>query len=59
MITFVNGLQYRNYRKYTFTCVGESACADSWGNALKSGEPSLSIPCYASASSVECRTTRC
>ena len=47
MITFVNGLQYRNYRKYTFTCVGESACADSWGNALKTGEPSLSIPCYA------------
>lgn len=47
MITFVNGLQYRNYKKYTFTCVGESACADSWGNALRSGEPSISIPCYA------------
>jgi uncharacterized protein (DUF169 family) len=47
MITLMNGLQYRNYRKYTFTCVGESACADSWGNALKTGEPSLSIPCYA------------
>jgi uncharacterized protein (DUF169 family) len=47
MITFINGLQYRNYRKYSFTCVGESACADSWGNALKTGEPSLSIPCYA------------
>ena len=47
MITFVNGLQYRNYRKLTFSCVGESACADSWGNALKTGEPSLSIPCYA------------
>ncbi len=47
MITFVNGLQYRNYRKYSFTCVGESACADSWGNALKTGEPSLSVPCYA------------
>ena len=47
MITFINGLQYRNYRKYTFTCVGESACADSWGNALKTGEPSVSIPCYA------------
>jgi uncharacterized protein (DUF169 family) len=47
MITFVNGLQYRGYRKYTFTCVGESACADSWGRALATGEPSLSIPCYA------------
>ncbi len=47
MITFINGLQYTGYRKYSFTCVGESACADSWGNALATGEPSLSIPCYA------------
>jgi len=47
MITLVNGLQYTGYRKYTFTVVGESACADSWGRALASGEPSLSIPCYA------------
>ena len=47
MITLMNGLQYRNYRKYTFTCVGESACADSWGSALQTGEPSVSIPCYA------------
>jgi uncharacterized protein (DUF169 family) len=47
MITLMNGLQYRNYKKYSFTCVGESACADSWGNALRTGEPSLSIPCYA------------
>ena len=47
MITIVNGLQYRNYKKYTFTCVGESACADSWGKALQSGEPAISIPCYA------------
>jgi uncharacterized protein (DUF169 family) len=47
MITLMNGLQYRSYKKYTFTCVGESACADSWGNALRTGEPSLSIPCYA------------
>ncbi|HAM48387.1 MAG TPA: hypothetical protein DCO73_11685 [Alphaproteobacteria bacterium] len=47
MITIINGLQYRNYEKYTFTCVGESACADSWGRALATGEPSVSIPCYA------------
>ncbi len=47
MITFINGLQYRKYKKYSFTCVGESACADSWGSALKTGEPSVSIPCYA------------
>jgi uncharacterized protein (DUF169 family) len=47
MILFINGLQWRGYKKYSFTCVGESACADSWGNALQSGEPSVSIPCYA------------
>ena len=27
--------------------MGESACADSWGRALKKREPSLSIPCFA------------
>ena len=47
MITFINALQWKDYKKYSFTCVGESACADSWGNALKTGEPSVSIPCYA------------
>ena len=47
MITLMNGLQYRGYKKYTFTVVGESACADSWGRALATGEPSLSLPCYA------------
>jgi uncharacterized protein (DUF169 family) len=47
MIIFINGLQYTGYKKLEFTVVGESACADSWGKALKTGEPSLSIPCYA------------
>jgi uncharacterized protein (DUF169 family) len=27
--------------------VGESACADSWGRALTTRLPSLSIPCFA------------
>lgn len=47
MIIFINGLQWSGYRKLEWGCVGESACADSWGRALTSGEPSLSIPCYA------------
>lgn len=47
MITLINGLQYTGYRQCAFTVVGESACADSWGRALASGEPSVSIPCYA------------
>jgi len=35
MILFINGLQWRNYRRYDFSITGESACADSWGHALK------------------------
>ena len=47
MIFFINGLQWSGYKKMSFTSVGESACADSWGKALKTGEPALTIPCYA------------
>ncbi len=47
MILFINGLQWSGYKKLEWGCVGESACADSWGRALATGEPSLSIPCYA------------
>jgi len=47
MILFINGLQWKNYRRYDFSITGESACADSWGHALKTREVSLSIPCYA------------
>jgi uncharacterized protein (DUF169 family) len=46
MILFVNGLQWKRYRRLNFTVTGETACADSWGRALVTGEPSLSIPCY-------------
>ena len=37
MILFINGLQWTGYKKLSFTSVGESACADSWGKALKNG----------------------
>jgi len=47
MIILINGLQWSGYKKLDFSCVGESACADSWGRALNTGEPSLSLPCYA------------
>ncbi len=47
MILFINGLQWTGYEKLNWGCVGESACADSWGRALQTGEPSLSIPCFA------------
>jgi uncharacterized protein (DUF169 family) len=47
MIYFINGLQWSGYKRFDWSIVGESACADSWGRALKTREPSLSIPCYA------------
>ncbi|MBA4536357.1 DUF169 domain-containing protein [Bacillus aquiflavi] len=47
MMIFINGLQWRNYKKFNWGIVGESSCADSWGRALKTKEPSLSIPCFA------------
>lgn len=47
MILFINGLQWKNYKRFDFSVTGESACADSWGKALRDRAPSLSIPCYA------------
>ncbi len=47
MMILINGLQWSGYRKFEWSVVGESACADSWGRALKTGEPSLAIPCFA------------
>jgi len=47
MILFINGLQRKTYRRYDFSVTGESACADSWGTALKTRQVSLSLPCFA------------
>ena len=47
MIMLISGLQWSGYKKLEWGCVGESACADSWGRALATREPSLSIPCFA------------
>ncbi len=47
MILFINGLQFVGFKKLEWGCVGETSCADSWGRALKTGQPSLAIPCFA------------
>jgi len=39
MIILINGLQWIGYKKFEWGVVGETACADSWGRALKTGEP--------------------
>jgi len=46
-ILFVNGLQWKRYRRYDMTITGESACADSWGRALLMNDTSISVPCFA------------
>jgi uncharacterized protein (DUF169 family) len=40
-------MQWQGYKRFDWSVVGESACADSWGRALKLRQPSLSIPCFA------------
>jgi uncharacterized protein (DUF169 family) len=47
MMYFINGLQWSGFKRFDWSVVGESACADSWGRALKTRQPSLSIPCFA------------
>jgi uncharacterized protein (DUF169 family) len=47
MMYFINGLQWSGFKRFDWSVVGESACADSWGRALSRREPSLSIPCFA------------
>jgi uncharacterized protein (DUF169 family) len=47
MMYFINGLQWAGYKRFEWSVVGESACADSWGRALTMRTPSLSIPCFA------------
>lgn len=47
MIYFISALQWSGYKRFDWSVVGESSCADSWGRALRTREPSLSIPCFA------------
>lgn len=47
MILLINGLQWSGYARFDWSVVGESSCADAWGRALSTRQPSLSIPCYA------------
>jgi uncharacterized protein (DUF169 family) len=41
MMYFINGLQWSGFKRFDWSVVGESACADSWGRALKTRQPSL------------------
>lgn len=46
MMLIINGLQWKNYKKMKFECVGESSCSDAIPRCYLTGEPSLTIPCF-------------
>ncbi len=46
MILIINALQFEDYERLQFFCVGESSCSDAIAQCYLSGKPSLSIPCY-------------
>ena len=59
MIILINGLQYTGYKKFEWGVVGETACADSWGRALKTGEPACRCRALPSGAMAACPTRRC
>ena len=40
------GLQKDKYERFSFSFIGEGACADALGQCYVTGKPALSIPCY-------------
>jgi uncharacterized protein (DUF169 family) len=46
MILLINALQWKDYERLTFHCVGESSCADAIAQCYLSKKPSLTIPSY-------------
>ena len=46
MILMINALQFEDYERFQFFCVGETSCSDAIAQCHLSGKPSLAIPCY-------------
>ena len=46
MILIINAIQFEDYERLEFFCVGETSCADAIAQCYLSGKPSLTIPCY-------------
>ncbi|MDY6835644.1 MAG: DUF169 domain-containing protein [Chloroflexota bacterium] len=46
MILMINALQFEDYERLQFFCVGESSCSDAIAQCYISGKPSLAIPCF-------------
>lgn len=46
MVLLGNALQYEDFETITMSFVGESSCSDSWGKAMVTGKPAITVPCY-------------
>ena len=46
MILIINAIQFEDYERLQFFCVGESSCSDAIAQCYLTGKPSLTIPCY-------------
>jgi uncharacterized protein (DUF169 family) len=46
MILVINAIQWKDYERLSFHCVGESSCADYIAECYLSNKPSLTIPCF-------------
>lgn len=46
IILIINALQFEEYERMKFYCVGESSCSDAIAQCYLTGKPSLTIPCF-------------
>lgn len=46
MILIVNAIQWRDYERLNFFCIGESSCSDYIAECYLSQKPSLTLPCF-------------
>lgn len=46
MILLINAIQWTEYERLRFSCIGESSCVDSVIECYLSNKPALGLPCY-------------
>lgn len=46
IILLINAIQFENYERLHFFCVGESSCSDAIAQCYLTKKPALAIPCY-------------
>jgi uncharacterized protein (DUF169 family) len=46
MILLINSIQFENYERLQFFCVGESSCSDAIAQCYLTNKLALAIPCY-------------